>query len=351
VSLPSLLQENIVISVTPGIKILLLIFFLNSGFLQAGENQDLLKRLLVLDAARSGNHIVAAGERGHILLSEDYQTWQIINTHTTATLTSVYFHDDMLGWAAGHDAVILKTTDGGRHWRQVYHDPGRESPILDLWFADKDYGIAIGAYGLYLVTTNGGETWSKDVLHIVNQEIREAVQEEAQSNAAAADALEPYDFHLNAIARSESDKLYIVAEAGHIYRSEDLGRTWQELPSPYNGSFFGVLPLGPESLLVFGLRGHLYRSDDNGLSWSRIETQSSETLTSALQLRNGGIVVTGMGGVVLTSNDQGRAFAARELRYKHGYAAVIETGDGDLIIVGDHGIEHWIRKDFGLVHD
>ena len=310
-----------------------------------------LSRSLFLDAMAGHGVMAVVGERGQILIAKTGGPWRLVTAPVDATLTSVYFHDDMLGWVAGHDAVILKTTDGGRHWRQVYRDPDRDSPILDLWFADKDYGIAIGAYGLYLVTTNGGETWTKDELHIVNRDILETAQGEAQSTATEGDALEPYDLHLNAIAGSESGKLYIVAEAGHVYRSEDLGRTWRELPSPYNGSLFGVLPLGPESLLAFGLRGHLYRSDDNGLSWSRIETQTGETLTSALRLHDGSIILTGMGGVILTSNDQGRTFAARELRYKHGYAAVIESGNGDLIIVGDHGIENWNRKDIGLAHD
>jgi len=257
----------------------------------------------------------------------------------------------MLGWAAGHDAVIMKTIDGGRHWRQVYHDPGRNSPILDLWFADRDYGLAIGAYGLYLVTTDGGETWIKDGLYVIHREAVDIVQGDTSPTATDDNPVEPYDLHLNAIARSESGKLYIVAEAGHLYRSEDLGRTWRELPSPYNGSFFGVMPLGPDSLLVFGLRGHLYRSDDSGLSWSRIETQTGETLTSACRLQSDSIVLSGMGGVVVTSIDQGRTFVSRELRNKHGYAAVIESANGDLIIAGDHGVENWNRKDIGLAHD
>ena len=351
--LPSLLQENIVISVTPGIKILQLIFFLHSGFLQAGEDQDLFKRWLVLDAVRSGDHIVAAGERGHILLSEDDQTWQIINTQTTATLTSVFFHDGMLGWAAGHDAVILKTTDGGRHWRQVYQDPDRYAPVLDIWFADKDYGIAVGAYGLYLMTTDGGETWIKNDLHIVNRDVREAEQDAAgPAPVSRLEAnVEPYDLHLNSIACSGSGTLYIAAESGHLYRSDDRGRTWQELPSPYTGSFFGVLPLEQESVLVFGLRGHLYRSRDGGDSWDNIDTHTNEMLTSGIRLHDGSIVLTGMGGVVLTSQDQGRTFAVRALRYMHGYAAVAESGRGELIITGDHGIETWRRKDIGLAHD
>ncbi|NIN72690.1 MAG: sialidase, partial [Gemmatimonadetes bacterium] len=47
---------------------------------------------------------------------------------------------------------------------------------------------------------------------------------------------------------------------------------WTTLPSPYEGSFFGTLPLEGDSLLLFGLRGHLFRSDDAGESWEEIPT-------------------------------------------------------------------------------
>ncbi len=41
------------------------------------------------------------------------------------------------------------------------------------------------------------------------------------------------------------------------YRSDDGGATWIELPSPYGGSFFGVLPLEPSEAddMIGGIRG------------------------------------------------------------------------------------------------
>jgi photosystem II stability/assembly factor-like uncharacterized protein len=306
------------------------------------ENVPLLSKALFLDITTSGEKRIAVGEHGHILISANGRHWQKADVPVDTTLTAVYFHDEINGWAAGHDAVILKTTDGGKHWRQVYSDPEAERPILDIWFADNQYGIAIGAYGLYLVTRDGGETWQRQKMIVVNEE----------SNAEDPDDLtESYELHLNNIAYSKSGELYIVAEAGRLYRSPDLGATWQELPSPYIGSFFGVLPLGNQSLLVYGLRGHLYRSDDAGNNWLEIETHTRELLADGIMLSDGRIILTGMGGLVLISNDQGNSFRINGLGHRHSFAAIMETGEDEIITVGDHGIKNWTRRQLGLADD
>lgn len=317
---------------------------------RTAELKMVLSRSLLLGAAVRGTTRVVVGDRGHILVAHKEEPWRLAATPTAATLTAVYFHDEKLGWAAGHDAVILKTVDGGRHWRQVYSDPDRDSPILDIWFADRNQGIAIGAYGLYLVTTNGGETWNEVGLHIINPEAEKGLDATAGVPAGGG-TMEQYDLHLNRMAAAGSGRLYIAAEAGHLYRSDDMGLNWREVTSPYHGSWFGILPLAEKSLLVFGLRGHLFRSDDAGNSWKEIATHTNETLTGGILLQDGTVVISGMGGVVLCSRDRGRTFTLSELPYKHDHAALLEAGPDRLIFAGDHGLEAWYKKDLGLAHD
>ena len=40
--------------------------------------------------------------------------------------------------------------------------------------------------------------------------------------------------------------MYIAAEAGSFYRSDDGGENWITLATPYEGSYFGVLALESE---------------------------------------------------------------------------------------------------------
>jgi photosystem II stability/assembly factor-like uncharacterized protein len=274
----------------------------------------LASRALTLDAFAVDGALVAVGERGHILISTDGgETWQQQEVPTRTMLTGVYFHDRNLGWVVGHDSAILRTADGGKTWEIVNWAPEDETPFFDVWFADVDNGIAIGAYGSYFETTDGGATWS--------------------SRWISDD-----DWHLHKIARSENGRMYIAAEAGSFYRSDDNGENWVTLPTLYEGSYFGVLPLEGDSVLLFGLRGHLFRSDDAGESWEEIETGTDAMLTDGQRLADGTIIITGLAGTILTSSDGGHNFELHPQANRRGISAVVETTDGSLLLVGEFGV-------------
>ena len=232
-----------------------------------------------------------------------------------------------LGWAVGHDAIILRTKDGGENWERLYYAPEEERPFLDVWFRDAENGFAIGAYGLFLTTADGGDTWSPH--EIGGQDVFSDEYDEFGAGG---------DFHLNHIARSGAGDLYIAAEAGTIYRSDDDGETWISLPSPYRGSYFGTLPLENDSLLLFGLRGHMFRSEDAGQTWKEIETATEAMLTDGLRLADGTVMVAGLDGVLLVSRDDGRSFTLRQQADRQGIATVVEAGDGTLILIGEFGL-------------
>jgi photosystem II stability/assembly factor-like uncharacterized protein len=269
---------------------------------------------LMLDAAAVDGALVAVGSRGHILLSTDGgDNWQQAEVPTRAALTGVFFHDRKLGWAVGHDSVILRTRDGGTTWERVHWAPEEESPLFDVWFADANNGFAIGAYGSFYVTSDGGTTWSF-----------EPIGED--------------DFHLHHLARAADGRLYMAAEAGMIYRSDDAGATWSELPSPYSGSFFATLPLDDGTLLLLGLRGHLFRSEDAGESWTELETGTVAMLTDGLRLDDGTILLTGLGGVTLISTDGGHAFDLLQQANRRGISAVVKASEDSLLLVGEFGV-------------
>jgi photosystem II stability/assembly factor-like uncharacterized protein len=256
---------------------------------------------------------VVVGERGHILVSDDHgRSWSQATVPTQVTLTGVFFHDKNIGWAVGHDAIILRTKDGGETWGRIYYAPEKESPLLDVLFLDERNGIAVGAYGLFLVTADGGDVWTQ-------QQISED------------------DFHFNHIAQSASGELFIAAEAGRSYRSDDNGRTWIELSSPYKGSFFGILPLNQSGLLLFGLRGHLYRSEDSGQTWDHVKTSTKAMLTTGSIFPDGATLVAGLGGTVLVSRDRGRTFTLLEQPGRKGISTLIQAGDGTIVAIGENG--------------
>ena len=77
-------------------------------------------RVILLDVAMAGKRIVAVGERGVVLLSDDNsKTWTSVRAPVTRTLTAVTFFDDKVGIAVGHGGSVLRTEDGGKTWVQV----------------------------------------------------------------------------------------------------------------------------------------------------------------------------------------------------------------------------------------
>lgn len=296
---------------------------------------------LLLDAATAnGKVVVVVGERGHVLVGAK-GIWTQMAVPTQTTLTGIHFATPELAWAVGHDAVILRTQDGGKTWERVHYAPQEETPLFDVWFKDENHGLAIGAYGLFLSTSDGGATWSRADFTVLKDEADASEGEgEDQDRAVDDDDLsERYDVHLNRIARSENGRLYIAAEGGNIYRSDDDGRTWRQLPSPYHGSFFGVLPLAGDGVLVFGLRGSLYRSQDAGETWKRVATSTQEMLTDGLRLKDGTLVIVGLGGVVLVSEDNGQSFTLRQQVDRRGLSAIAQSDDGSIVLVGEGGVK------------
>ncbi len=280
--------------------------------------QSALARLasqsLLLDITRIEKKFIAVGERGHLLISTDKgNNWRQIQVPTRSQLTAVYFHSNKHGWAVGHDAVIISTTDGGETWSQQHRDKQYDDPLLDVWFSDENNGYAIGAYGLFLSTNNGGKSWD-----------RRQISED--------------DFHLNAISSLNEDELFIAAEQGNLYYSSDGGYSWSSLPSPYPGSFFGISAINEDELLVYGLRGHLYHSIDKGQSWQEIPTGTEASLMDAIVLKNGTIHLVGLGGNILTSTNRAKSFSLRTRSDRKTLTAISENEDGQLVMSGSAGI-------------
>jgi len=293
---------------------------------------------LLIDLAWAGERAVAVGERGHILYSDDDgASWTQVQVPVSANLTAVFFADERQGWAVGHDEVILRTEDGGLNWERVHFDPEANRPLLDVWFSATGTGLAVGAYGAMYRSEDWGRTWT-DVLFEP-----ELLGDDEQGGDDGLDEFEEgldlgFEFHLNSISPGNGSVLYIAAEAGRLFRSDDSGATWRELPSPYDGSFYGVLPLDGDAVLAFGLRGHVFRSEDGGQNWTRLETDTVALLNSALQVSPDVVIIAGLTGVMLVSQDGGRTFAVTQQDDRKALSGLLWAGDGNVIVGGEAGV-------------
>jgi photosystem II stability/assembly factor-like uncharacterized protein len=308
------------------------------------EHVRLAAHALLIGLASAGERLVAVGDRGVVVFSDDKgKSWvQADLVPTQALLTGVCFFDAQHGLAVGHDEVILATADAGRTWKRTHYAPEAQQPLLDVWCGGGGHAIGIGAYSTYLTSEDGGATWTARKFTPGSAQPRAGVAGSAKSTAPVAASAADEDnagggYHLNRIVAATPTRLYIAAEAGHLYRSDDAGASWVTLASPYRGSFFGVLPLEADAVLAFGLRGNLYRSDDAGASWQKIDTGTVQLLDGAARFDTGGIAVAGLSGVLLVSRDGGHSFTLQQQRDYTGLSAVVSVGDDELAAVGDDG--------------
>jgi photosystem II stability/assembly factor-like uncharacterized protein len=301
------------------------------------EPAPLAPRSLLLDIARTGARLVAVGERGHILLSDDGGSkWvQAERVPTQDLLTGVCFSDEKRGIAVGHDEVALFTQDSGRTWERTHYAPDAQQPLLDVTCASDGRAIAVGAYGAYFISTDFGTTWAERKF-----DVRSPASAAKPVAAATGDYEEDLgDPHLNRIIAASPTRLYIAAEAGHLYRSDDAGETWVELASPYEGSFFGVTALTEDIVLAYGLRGNLFRSNDAGASWHKIETNTVAMLNDAVVLEKGGIAVVGLSGVVLLHREGGERYELTQQADRKGLSAAVASGVDSVVTVGEAGVK------------
>ncbi len=308
---------------------------------------------VLLALTRAGERLVAVGERGIVLLSDDSgANWRQARVPASVSLTSVQFVDAEQGWAVGHLGVVLHSTDGGETWSKQLDGiqaaqlalaaarqggdarllkaaewlvaDGPDKPFLDLYFRDRRHGYVVGAYGLILRTTDAGASWQPWMGQVEN----------------------PEGLNLYGI-RAQGDELFIAGERGLLLRSSDGGQSFQALESPYQGSFFGLLSSQDGGLLAYGLRGNAWWSGDRGDSWRQLDTGLESALAAGLELADGRLLLASQSGELLLSGDAGRHFDHSRTRDGATVAAVEQAADGSLTSVGLGGLS--ARQDIQAV--
>lgn len=334
----------------------------------AAIKSALASKSLLLDIACSGDRIIAVGELGHIIYSDDNgRSWQQADVPVRVLLTSVVFPGGgRVGWAAGHTGMVLFSDDAGKTWvKQIdgdqvnkiivdsfeaailkqkdklaaapeeekerlkaelenldallsdatsFLDEGPSRPFFDIYFENEHQGWAVGSFGMIIETQDGGKTWTSPAPDIDN----------------------PEGYHYTAMT-AIAKILFIAGEKGFVSRSLDGGQSWERLETPYEGSFFGLTG-DDRDLILVGLRGNAVVSFDQGESWKLVKTEEKTTLSSAQVLGDGRFLVSRYTKTLVVSNPAGTTLTP--LRWVAGKAvsSFVLAHDGSLITVGVDGV-------------
>lgn len=299
-------------------------------------------RGVLLGVARAGERLVAVGERGLIVVSDDSGAhWRQVSVPVAVTLTAVRFADASHGVAVGHGGTVLTTRDGGLSWTarldgrrlaQLALESARASgdaarlkeaerlvadgpdkPLLDVAIWDARRMLVVGAYGLALQTHDGGASWQPVMERLPN----------------------PKALHLYVLRRL-GDTLLVAGEQGLLLRSDDGGASFRPLASPYRGSWFSgeLMPSG--EWLLGGLRGNAWRSGDGGSSWSQLELPMPASVTGMAIASDGALLLSTQSGHLLRRDGERLRPVGRDALPP--LAGVAVASNGGLLAIGLSGV-------------
>lgn len=260
---------------------------------------------VLLGAAKAGSRLVAVGERGLVLLSDDQgKSWRQAPTPVSVTLTAVRFSDANNGVAVGHGGTVLTTGDGGQNWiarldgrkaaaivlaaARAAQQPaaienaerlvadGPDKPLFDVQMLSGTRLLVVGAYGLVLESRDGGLNWQSWINRFDN----------------------PKGLHYYAL-RQRGDTFLIAGEQGMVQLSSDGGLTFKRIETPYRGSFFTAELPDAQDLVLAGLRGNVWRSHDGGRSWAQLNNPVAASITGSALLPDGKLVLCNQAGMLL----------------------------------------------------
>ncbi|MCO5396726.1 WD40/YVTN/BNR-like repeat-containing protein [Ralstonia soli] len=288
--------------------------------IRAAEPSPSLDATQILASTTAGQRIVAVGDHGVVMLSDDsgLSFRQASSVPADTTLTSVSFVDRDHGWAVGHGGVIIQTSDGGEHWTLQRKDVSVDQPLLGVYFKDRQNGWAVGLWSLMLETKDGGMNWLP-------------VKPPIPPGAKKADR------NFFSIFGDGRDGIYISCEQGLVLRSTDGGAVWSYVETGYQGSLWAGLALPDGTLLVGGLRGNIYRSDDHGVTWTHSATDFTTSVTGFSVDHKGAVFASAVDGVVFESGDDGRTFQGHQRSGRESLTAVTATSSGKVVLFSQSG--------------
>ncbi|REE18124.1 photosystem II stability/assembly factor-like uncharacterized protein [Paraburkholderia sp. BL27I4N3] len=326
------MKSNIVRNIGAGVLAGCCLMSLARGVEQVGEAKPQLQirpaerssaatGVQLLGVAKAGRRLVAVGDHGVVMLSDDdgHSFRQAATVPVDSTLTAVSFSDAHNGWAVGHWGVVIRTVDGGDTWALQRSDTGTDQPLFSVFFKNANEGWAVGLWSLMLHTTDAGATWT-------------AVKLPPPPGSQKADR------NLYKIFADSDGALYVACEQGRVIRSTDSGAHWTYAETGYSGSFWTGAALDDGTLLVGGLRGSIFRSSDHGVTWQASKTPFKSSVTDIVQTQDHNVLATSLDGVMLTSIDEGKTFAGKQGANRTALTAVIDPQKGVPVILSDQGV-------------
>lgn len=233
------------------------------------------------------------------------------------TLNSVYFVNTFIGFIAGNNGIILKTTNKGLNWLSM--NSASEKNLHSVYFTDENKGYAVGD-SIILKTVNGGISWTSQSLSypmkcvfFINSHVGYIAAysgtviktTNSGENWTASIALDPAA-NYTSIFFSDINTGYIVGLSGRYLKTTDAGIGWVQKPILYSKNFYCVQFPNKKTGYITGgwVTSMILKSVDEGETFTFLvdEFTGVRLFSSSFIDTNNGIAVGRQGYIVRTTD-------------------------------------------------
>lgn len=304
----------------------------------------------MLAIALAGRRIVAVGERGIIVYSDDGGAhWRQAVVPVSVSLAGVRFLNGQDGWAVGHSGVILRTVDGGQTWSRQLDGVRAAQLALEAaqaglasrapqagQAAQATPAVSVAAVAPAAQTANGARASHAAQ---VSQAAQAAQAAQVGQVAQASDVAQAAQVGRNAQAGLTAAP---AAETERVLA--DAQRLVADGPSK---PFFAMTFFDAQHGQVAGAFGLLFATDDGGASWrpafDRLGGGRDRHLY-AIETAGGACYIAGEQGTVLRADPCGGAYHALATPYAGTWFGAIGGANGEAVLFGMRGNVYWSEQ-------
>jgi len=219
---------------------------------------------------------IDSDEGGEIFISQQGGAYPTLQESFNNSLNSIFFIDDLMGWAAGAKGDIVNTVNGGLEWNLLAN---LRTEVFDIYFTTNSKGWAAGENGFIFQTTDG--------INFLLQDIGISTR-------------------LNAVHFTDTLHGWVCGENNEIYRrhmSSDNQPIWTEVSvSGISGitEWSDVHFVDRLNGWVVGTEGQIYKTTDGSITWSRETSATFANLNAIYMLSKTKGWIVGDNGLILT---------------------------------------------------
>ena len=291
-------------------KILLIcLFFINSIYSQFSWIDPTPTGYQLLSAFKFPDGIsFAGGVNGSLYKStDDGITWKNIITGTYASINSIHFINENVGFFAS-DSGIFKTVDTGEHWQLKVNGFN----FKRIRFSDSSTGYIVSNIGILCKTSDGGLNWS---LSGIDHQMDDVY----------------FIDSLNGIIAGGQSMF-----GGIINRTSDGGVTWSRCynsSEKINGMGFATNKFGT----AVGDNNLRLRTTDGGLTWTKQNTSGGSFNTRVVFFDSLNGLITGDDGWIMTTANSGLDWNSQSVITGGYIYDIYFASSGNGIAVGNSG--------------